>query len=119
MSLTSVEKLYVSPALLRVHPLHGGDSANLLHDLGEHVLHLVQLLVADLILNGNRPHPFLYVHRVCLILHDSVALILALILLFKLLFIPKLNGSRLRFIEYPCMALHLFFLGAAAEGPGR
>ena len=53
---------------------------NLLHDLGEHILHLVQLLVADLILYGYCPHPLLYVHWLGLILLDGVALILALFL---------------------------------------
>ena len=72
---------------------------NLLHDLGEDVLHLVQLLVADLILYGYRPHPLLYVHWLGLILLDGVALILALFLPFKLLFILKVIWSRLRLIE--------------------
>ena len=72
---------------------------NLLHYLGEDVLHLVQLLVADLILYGNSPHPLLNVHWLGLILLDSVALILALFLPFKLLFILKVIWSRLRFIE--------------------
>lgn len=72
---------------------------NLLHYLGEDVLHLVQLLVADLILYGNRPHPLLNVHWLGLILLESVALILALFLPFNLLFILKVIWSRLRFIE--------------------
>jgi hypothetical protein len=83
--------LDASLAMLRVHPLHGGDGVDLLHDHGEDVLHLVQLLVTDLVLYGDRPHPLLYAHCLGLILLGGIALILALlILLLLLLFILQL-----------------------------